>query len=387
MQLAALVVFIYQMTLAVHKYSTFSSISIEETEELSNEKLPSIYICLKGENMGDIYDRYGKHGYRSLKTFMSGVLDNANHILSWAGSQNLTYKNITSLLYSTVKSENIKTHGKPPNNWKNAEDLQEHSTSFNGVCKQIEMDITNLTASEMFHVTMGLKQLPNRTFPSQDLDIIITHPKTSTYFMMKRDSLEGEQLQISTKVQKIFSITLEEYYMTEESGECKNYGEGAEFRTFADCVADEHKRIFQPIIGCALPWASAPGDQDVCHGRIRLDAEAYATYKKSFNELFEKIRLSQVHEASYVCLKPCFDLRIKSKLLKVTGREPGTVTLNFQKKAKVTKSVKAYGLFDLIVEVGSCLGLWIGLSALGVFDLVLDTAKWIKSKNGVQLSH
>ena len=33
----------------------------------------------------------------------------------------------------------------------------------------------------------------------------------------------------------------------------------------------------------------------------------------------------------------------------------------------------AYNEFDLIVEVGSALGLWIGLSALGVLDLALDT--------------
>ena len=375
------------MTVAVHKYSTFRSISTEETKELSKVKLPSIYICVKGERITEIYKRYGEHGYKSLKTFMFGAIHNDNHILSWAGSQNLSYRNITSLVYSTVKSDNIKTSGNPPKNWKNAVDLKEHSTSFNGICKQIEMDLTNLTAPTMFHVTIGLKQLPNGSFPDLDLDIIIAHPKTSTYYMIKRDSLEGEPLQISSKVQKILSITLEEYYMTEESGECKNYGKQAEFRTFADCVADEHKRLFQPIIGCALPWASAPGDQDVCHGRIRLDAEAHATYKKTFDELFDKIRLSQVHEASYACLKPCFDLRVKSKLLKVTGRNPGTVTINFQKKAKVTKSVKAYSLFDLIVEIGSCLGLWIGLSALGVFDLVLDAVKWIKSRNGLQLSH
>ena len=34
--------------------------------------------------------------------------------------------------------------------------------------------------------------------------------------------------------------------------------------------------------------------------------------------------------------------------------------------------MQAYGFFDLIVEVGSSLGLWIGLSALGVLDLALD---------------
>ena len=56
------------------------------------------------------------------------------------------------------------------------------------------------------------------------------------------------------------------------------------------------------------------------------------------------------------------------------------IILNFKKTVKVTKYQKAYGLFDLVVEVGSSLGLWIGLSALGVFDLLLQCGTIIKQK-------
>ena len=42
--------------------------------------------------------------------------------------------------------------------------------------------------------------------------------------------------------------------------------------------------------------------------------------------------------------------------------------------------MEAYGFFDLVVEVGSSLGLWIGLSALGVFDLLFDFVALIRSK-------
>ena len=40
----------------------------------------------------------------------------------------------------------------------------------------------------------------------------------------------------------------------------------------------------------------------------------------------------------------------------------------------------AYGEFELMVEIGSSIGLWIGLSALGVFDLVLQGWVAIKEK-------
>ena len=44
----------------------------------------------------------------------------------------------------------------------------------------------------------------------------------------------------------------------------------------------------------------------------------------------------------------------------------------------------AYTWFDLITDVGSSLGLWLGLSALGITDLAIDAfkvaKKWLKIK-------
>ena len=40
----------------------------------------------------------------------------------------------------------------------------------------------------------------------------------------------------------------------------------------------------------------------------------------------------------------------------------------------------AYGLDDLVVEVGSSLGLWLGLSALGLFDIGLAFAAGLLGK-------
>ena len=54
------------------------------------------------------------------------------------------------------------------------------------------------------------------------------------------------------------------------------------------------------------------------------------------------------------------------------------ILLNFNRQVKATRYLPAYGLFDLVVEVGSSLGLWIGLSGLGLYDLAIQTAKAIK---------
>ena len=40
-------------------------------------------------------------------------------------------------------------------------------------------------------------------------------------------------------------------------------------------------------------------------------------------------------------------------------------------KSRVTKTTirSAYGMADLLVEVGSCLGLWLGVSVIGLYDV------------------
>ena len=47
-QIAALAVFTYQMLLAFGKYLTFSSTTVEETKDIKDATLPSIFVCATG---------------------------------------------------------------------------------------------------------------------------------------------------------------------------------------------------------------------------------------------------------------------------------------------------------------------------------------------------
>ena len=58
--------------------------------------------------------------------------------------------------------------------------------------------------------------------------------------------------------------------------------------------------------------------------------------------------------------------------------------LNFSPMIQVTRHELSYGPSDLLVEVGSALGLWFGLSALDLYALVAfkveTTVLWLKAK-------
>ena len=57
-----------------------------------------------------------------------------------------------------------------------------------------------------------------------------------------------------------------------------------------------------------------------------------------------------------------------------------TINLRFNKMVEVKKKIIAYDMFDFIIDAGSSLGLWLGLSALGIFDLFIDVYKLISIK-------
>ena len=72
-QMAAVAVFAYQMILAFEKYRAVSTTTVEETKDIKDAKLPSIFVCPK--QYVDIDSEFREHGYYyGLDDFLSGYL-------------------------------------------------------------------------------------------------------------------------------------------------------------------------------------------------------------------------------------------------------------------------------------------------------------------------
>ena len=58
--------------------------------------------------------------------------------------------------------------------------------------------------------------------------------------------------------------------------------------------------------------------------------------------------------------------------------------LKFKKMVRVERKIVVYTWFNFIIDVGSSLGLWLGLSALGITELAIKAflvaKKWLKVK-------
>ena len=60
------------------------------------------------------------------------------------------------------------------------------------------------------------------------------------------------------------------------------------------------------------------------------------------------------------------------------GRQ-NVLAIDVDDKVEILEEQSNYTLFDLVIDSGSSLGLWIGLSILGVFDLVMQYCLVIKN--------
>ena len=368
-QIVALAIFTYQMTVAVEKFFSFTTLPTEEAKDFSESKLPTLFVCpRKGAQ------RFKNHGYSGYPKFLIGQVNNNTEFVSWEGLNNLTYKNITRQMFDIIKKEDVQIEIKTldiDNAWVLAKNTSEHFTPYDSFCSQLDLNLLEVSQSAKW-LTVRIKSKTDDSISSKNLHVIITYPHASPVFKLNSDSLKGDAITADLNERAIYQIRLEEVHRIEQFGECTNYEEGAKYQTYADCVADEQEKVFRPILGCAVPWMAGPDHRNICTGRVTLSEDNFVRYQKIISQIIENVMISDPMDQSDTCLQPCLEVKVSSKLKdEIKVGEGRTIDLNFHKTVKVTKFIKAYDFFDLVVDVGSSLGLWIGLSALGIFDLIL----------------
>ena len=380
-QAISIVIFAYQSILAVRKFSTVSSIPTVETVDISDAKLPAIYICLKDTTFEENFE---EQGYYTFSAFRDGRLANLGieYAVSWEGNNSLPYRNLTRKVVKSPRQNYFFISGNPSESWvfptkgntmELGNGLVEMFTALDGTCVKVDINATEYFQSQPFSVKIQV---------TDEVHIFLTDPQTNLFYKINTDSMTGDPIASEQGFTKTYLVEFEEIHWLEESGECTNYGEATEFKSFADCVADQQEKIFRPILGCQVPWLTAPDDPDICKGRVELSYDTQTSFKAQIPSVFTNIEQMKIDDQFRACLKPCLKLKANSELRTKANELSNfhTTVLSFQKRVKVTKYLNAYGLVDLVVEAGSSLGLWIGLSALGVFDLFMQAGDALLTK-------
>ena len=338
--------------MAVQEYLDYKTITTSKTKDVVNVTLPDIFICLPDGGFNNT--KADENGYKHGKIdFLSGVVNNSNDSRSWEGATGIPYDNITEELYMRPE-EKLLINDMDIN-------LPLHFTAVNGFCRKLKPD----------------PEIPVQEIMSEgNFEVYLSDPGKSMYFSTISNSYKGIALATRENTKKLYTIHLEEIHWLEKIGECTNYGEEeAAYKTYDDCVAaTQYEFLLQPLLGCSVPWLGGPDQtQSRCEGRVNLTAEMFRKTSIVFQGILDAMKYRQ-YDLSKYCLKPCTEVHSTSTaVLETSTPHAGLqgIGLYFNQNSDLTEEMLAYGFFDLLVAIGSSLGLWIGLSVIGIFDLTV----------------
>ena len=132
-------------------------------------------------------------------------------------------------------------------------------------------------------------------------------------------------------------------------------------------------------MNCIPPWLSATNQ---CYSNFTSNTTRDyidGNFSKQFFDPQDNFKPSVAEER---CKVPC---KIMTNTVRYIGDKESLdlktkFTIRFEKVVRIEKKVLAYTFFDFVIDGGSSLGLWLGLSALGIVDLLIATFKQIRNK-------
>ena len=225
---------------------------------------------------------------------------------------------------------------------------------------------------------------------SSDYFVQISDPTVTNLFQFPDSFLTGDRITIKADNVKKFvdyNVRFKEVRVETNDGSCTDYPT-SRYSNYSDCIDTAIREEMLPVLGCMVPWIS---NKDLCKQPLGRGPK-----NEPLDVWLAKIVLNAfggIHYEHPSCPLPCSLLKSRAAFrLMGSGlvvQEDDQLELHFEASMDVERILISYGLLDLLVETGSCLGLWLGLSIVGVFDLaavaVQLTAKMFKQRRNVVL--
>ena len=170
-----------------------------------------------------------------------------------------------------------------------------------------------------------------------------------------------------------FKIKIIEESTQTDDGSCTNYPT-PRHHSYTNCIDAELQDKIVPSLGCMVPWMS---EANPCSQPI----QRLAKHDNLINWL-KNITLKAFGNIDYgsdKCLPPCTRMSFQvsqAQLFSLDKAGDNMITFAFLETIEIKSIVLAYDATSLLVEVGSCLGLWLGLSVVGMYDVCAGIVGW-----------
>ena len=199
-----------------------------------------------------------------------------------------------------------------------------------------------------------------------EAEVFLTDKKLRTRSIVHKPSHWGPSITIKHGTNYNILVKVEQIsnFDPKNPDNCQEYTNGE----FENCVDEELQDFWKPIIGCNPPWSS---HQYQCNGVWNSSEFNHILYNRTYDTV-NSINFMGSYPAKRRCKIPCIETRVNFILSRVTKSNglylPSILTLTFDEKVVHKEKVLAYGFSGFLIDMGSSLGLWFGLSVWSIKD-------------------
>ena len=295
---------------------------------------------------------------------MTGITENSTTI-SWRGKWgNSTFKDLENILlvsdYSSLESNTLL---RSTDLW-NVNERKRTLLFPHGVCIELE----------------NLQQFTELSINSrEEINIYFVDPARANDIRTEENIYAKSNMGPTSNTYFSYGMYELEYLLFDDSihdgTSCTDYSKSD--MTYRECLNKILIHEFVTAYGCLPPWVSTNNSKIICEEQTNIEVKAIK--KSSLYKNIVKLVQNFPAEMFKKCLSPCTTMKIT--LQEVSSGSNWIDTSFFIAISKdwgtVYTKVYSYDLLSLTVDLGSALGLWLGLSCLSILDQILENWIWM----------
>ena len=346
--------FCYQLNTATLNLIDPPTVDSTYERNMTVDDMPLITIC--PTNQTNI-TRMNELGYFDL---LGSILEGSTYgnkitRVSWGEHVNLTFDELKSQLFDLDRVDNLFIYG-----------VKSKSTNVfiprYGLCKE----------TVPLNVAQQIGVMHYNSYNFDDARVVITDKNYRSYFMPDGESHVGMPIFMNSKTMHYINVKIHERLT------CMNEEKAMSQEDFRICVDDKIQNEFEKNnVSCVPPWLSYNKQCNQTYPtRHGFYGKFYTVFFKSYLEIlnmFSNIRFEE--ECRHSCKVNTYIITEKDSRKHAFSKS----YLTFNQKVLVTEKVPNYDMFKYIIDVGSSLGLWLGLSVLGLHDLVVWAVQFVNN--------
>ena len=346
------VMFCYQLNTATQNLMDPQTVLSQYERDAIVDDMPLITICPTNQiNLTKI----SQLKYDDLENMLLGDTEcyGTTECTSWGAHLNFTFDNIKKQIFAFDRVDKI--------NISTEEDVDIKASvvflpSYR-FCKEVLLPLTH--GIEISYL-----------YP-EDSRVSITDRDYKSFFMPDLKSHVGNTILMKPKTDYLIDVRIE------VRSYCHNAQKPMSQFEYKKCVDKKLQKTFeQHNITCLPPWLSSGNQCNQTYSYDFYGEFAVDFYKDFFYkvDMFSNTRFEE--ECQQSCKETKYVVNLKGE--KSISLNLSYAYVNFNQKVVVTEKVPNYDLFKYIIDVGSSMGLWLGLSVFGLYDLIYKAVEIIK---------